>query len=160
MQAAGVGDEIRCVQDPRRGERFAVLGPGELVVRRAGDHPAPQLGHRFARDDAAQRARSEDVAVECVDFVRPSRLDAEVPNRPRDGVEVDVGHGHLRAAVFDQMFHQRVADLAHALNRDPPALQRVLVPHLFRSCQHRQVDPVRGKRRRVARSTGRGVICR
>ena len=59
--AAGVGDEVRRPQHAPAREQVGHRLVGELVVGRAGDDRRLQRGHRLVVEDAAERARRQDV---------------------------------------------------------------------------------------------------
>ena len=100
-----------------------MLGPFELVVRRAGHHPALQLGDGVVPDDGSHGARGEDVAFLRVDLVRIGGVHTEVAHDPRHGVHVDVAGHHAGLALLHQQLHQVVAHLPHALHGHPPPFQ-------------------------------------
>jgi hypothetical protein len=62
VDATGIDDVVRRVQDAALGEPLGVLGFGELVVGRAGDDAALQTRDRGLGQHGAGRARREDVA--------------------------------------------------------------------------------------------------
>src|SRR5918992_4343166 len=57
-EAPGIDHEVRCVQDAEVHELVAVLLAGQLIVGRARDDLAIQIGHRVVVDDPAQGARA------------------------------------------------------------------------------------------------------
>ena len=141
-QPAGVDHVVGRVHDAGSCQRFSVLGPLELVVGRARHDPALQLGDRVVPDDAAHGAGSEDVAFLGVDLVGLGRVHPEIPDRPRDRVDVHVGHDHAGLSFFHQQLDEVIAHLPDALDGHPPALEGVLLPGLLDAGLQSQVAAV------------------
>ena len=148
-QSAGVDHEIGRVEDPPGVDLGAVPGGiGELVVGAAGDRLGFEPGKGLVVEDRAQRAGSEDVALDVVNRLRRDDLDAE-SLRLGDRVTIDVAADDARALVLE-VPGEIAADAAEALDRHGARTELGRSPDgLSRRLDALQYTQ-RGNRRRVA----------
>ena len=145
---ARVDDEVGRPQDPARGELARDVVGRELVVRGADDRAAAQLGHRVVVEDAAQRARRDDVDVGAQRGVgleprrRPARRRARGWPARRRRRRARAGGGEPRASV--------AADVAEADHRDATAREVPRAPEALGRDADAGLDAERRPRARVA----------
>src|SRR6185369_10139954 len=106
--------------------------------------------HRFVVDDAAQRARGEDIRLDAEDAVVLHRLRAEVFDDALHFPAIDVGDDELRARLMELLAQVR-ADVPEALDGDHLALERIGSPSMVGRRLDRTEHATRRYRRRVAR---------
>jgi hypothetical protein len=122
---------------------------GELVVGGAAHHGRLQRRHELVGDRPPERAGGVDVAVPRRQVVDVGRLDLPEPADALERRGAHVGRQH-RGAVGEQVLDEVGADLADALDRDPPALERRRAPGVLGRGAHGLEDAVRREDRAVA----------
>src|SRR5215207_2215973 len=101
-EASGVYDVVGRVEDAALGERLAVAGLEQDVVRAAGDDGAPEVRQRFVVDDGPEGAGGEYVAWDGEDLVRLYWLRPECLDHHLDRPRVHVAHYEFRSFAVVQ----------------------------------------------------------
>ena len=119
--AARADQKVRSVEDAGGFDPFGIFRCEQLIVGAARDDPAAQPGDRFGVENAAQRARREDVALHVVDVVEVDDGGADVAGGLAGGV-VGIGDDEERAAR-DEVAREVRGNFAEALQRHGASFQ-------------------------------------
>ena len=126
----------------------------QLVVRRAGDDLALQLGQRLVVDHTAERARGVDVDRRREDLIGVHRHRTKLVHHALHPLSVDVAHDQPRTGAV-QLLAEVVADVPQSLHGDALSGKRRRTPPLECRRLDRAEDTVRRDRRRIPRSRGK-----